>query len=237
MAVIGYMLVVVGMLGGALLVVFLIAADKKRFLAGFDLELWRANHYLQVLPNFLEALHSRGFRTPWPAKCNAVSSVWFRLRMWPVLSECPSLGRRHFLRYHVALFALLEKHRAFIDDYVLQEKQRIVSAHLIEMRDTFDRDRLAQYLDDLRAARAGFARSLTIYDRGTLAVIVQRRFIARLRAAHVIFNEHGYWLIPAFETLRRWENSTGVDIAQEIPRETERRAKRRAAKLYPFSTL
>ena len=229
-------IVIAAMLAGALLIVWMVAADKKRFLAGFYLANWRDSYYLRILPNFLASLNERRFKTPWPAQCNAVACAWFRIRVGPVLRACPSFARRHFLHHHLTLFALLEQLRPFIDDFILQEKQRIISACLIDMGDTADRDRLSLYLDGIRAARAAFARSLTIYDRSMLSVIVSRRFIARLRLSHAIFQEHGYTLVPGLETLREWEALSGLEIVQSIPREAFSLLKGRGSKAYPFST-
>jgi hypothetical protein len=228
-------IVIAAMGAVALLVLWIVAADKKRFLAGFHLENWRDTYYLRILPNFLASLKDQHFKTPWPAQCNAVACAWFRVRVGPVLRACPSLARRHFLHHHLTLFALIEQLRPFIDDFILQEKQRIVSACLFEMGDTADRDRLSLYLDGIRAARAAFARSLTIYDRSMLSVIVSRRFIARLRLSHAIFQEHGYTLVPALETLREWEALNGMEIIRTLPHDAFHHPKRRGSKAYPFS--
>jgi hypothetical protein len=226
---------IAAMSAAAVFIVWIVAADKKRFLAGVDLANWRDAFYLRLLPNFLASLHQHHFKSPWPSQCNAVASAWFRFRVGPVLQACPHFARRHFLHHHLTLFALLEKLRPFIDDFILQEKQRILSACLLDMGDTADRDRLSSYLDGIRAARAAFARCLTIYDRGTLAVIVNRRFIARLRLSHAIFQEHGYSLVPDLETLRQWESLNGLEIVQSLPREAFTRPRRRPS-AYPFSS-
>ena len=48
--------------------------------------------------------------------------------------------------------------------------------------------------------------------------MVDRRFIPTLRTAHAIFQEHGYNLLPAFTQLRRWQELTGSELAQELPK-------------------
>src|ERR1041385_4032489 len=82
-------------------VLFIIAADKKRFLARFDLALWREGYYLRSLPNFLQALHDNHFRTAWPAHCDALSSAYFRYRAWFLLGRKPRKLRRAFLQQHI----------------------------------------------------------------------------------------------------------------------------------------
>ena len=93
---------VFGFLGvGLLFVIYVIAADKTRFLTRFDLDQWRDGYYLRSLPNFLQALHDNHFRTAWPSRCNAVSAAFFRFRTRPMLRRKPSKLRSAFLQQHI----------------------------------------------------------------------------------------------------------------------------------------
>jgi hypothetical protein len=199
------------------LVVYVIASDKRRFLTRFDVSQWREGYYLRALPNFLQALHDHHFRTPWPTKPNALATAYFRYRARPLLKKRSPALRRAFLQQHITLFALLEVLQPYLDDFILNEQQRIAGARILEMEDTLDRDRLLGFLESARGHRASFFRSLTDYDRKTLAQIIDRRLIPTLRRAHAIFQEHGYSLLSEFTQLRRWEEMTGVELVQELP--------------------
>jgi hypothetical protein len=206
------------MLGGIALVVYLVAADRKRFLAGFDLSSWRDHQYLRRLPNFLQSLHDNRFRSAWPRRPNAVASFIFCTRARRLLRASSPAIRRRFLRQHVTLYALLELLKPYIDDFLLHERQRIVSARIANMADTVDRDRLTAYLDSIRLHRAKFYSSITSYDRRLIVTMVNRKFLPTLKIAHAVFQEHGFSLLPEFSTLRRWETLEGPDLAQELPR-------------------
>ncbi|HUO09575.1 MAG TPA: hypothetical protein VM008_14795 [Phycisphaerae bacterium] len=214
----GSLLVFMFLSAGIALIVYLIAADRKRFLARFDLSSWRDHHYLRRLPNFLQSMHDNHFRSAWPRRHNAVSSFIFCNRARRLLRASSPASRHLFLRQHIALFALLELLKPYIDDFLLHERQRIVSARIVEMSDTVDRDRLAAYLDSIRLHRAKFYSSISIYDRKLIAAMVNRKFLPTLRIAHAVFQEHGFSLLPEFDTLRRWESLEGPDLAQELPR-------------------
>src|SRR4051812_41451932 len=100
-------------------VVYLIAADRQRFLTRFELGLWRESYYLRALPNFLQALHDNHFATPWPAQCNAVAALVFRLQAGRLLKKQPKNLRQAFLQQHITLFALMDVLRPFLQDFVL----------------------------------------------------------------------------------------------------------------------
>jgi hypothetical protein len=224
---------------GLVTVVYLIAADKQRFLARYDLEQWREGYYLRALPNFLQALYDHRFPSAWPARRNAVSAAIFRLRARPLLKKRAAFLRRAFLRQHITLFALLENLRPYLRDFFLNEQQRIIAQRVVGMEDTVDRDRLIAYLEALRQERAAFSQSLTPVDRATLDAMADRNVIVKLKTAHAIFQEHGYSLLPEFTQLRRWEGLTGVELVQELPvaprrarpQRQERRPDRRAPEI------
>jgi len=199
-------------------VIYIIASDKTRFLAGFDLASWREYQYLRRLPNFLQALHDRRFRSAWPWRPNAVSCVLFRYRTGRVV-RASSPQRRKFMQQHIALFALMEQLRPYIEDFLLHERERIVTERLIDMTDTMDRDRLAAYLDSIRTHRAAFYKSITPHDRLMIVTMIERRFMPTLKMAHAVFQEHGFSLLDEFNTLRLWESLPGAELAQEIPRD------------------
>jgi len=225
---------IVGLLAGLALVGYVIAADRQRFLVRFDLKQWRHSYYQRALPNFLQALHDNYYRTPWPAQCNAVAAMYFRLRTRRLLKKHPAHLRRAFLQQHITLFALLEILRPFLNDFVLSEQQRIAGERLLDMEDTIDRDKLIGFLDAARLHRNQFFRSLSEVDRETLATIINRRMLPTLRTMHAIYQEHGYSLMPEFTQLRRWEEMTGVELAQELPAlpsmRQEKRSTRRTAR-------
>lgn len=212
--------------GGMGLVTWLIAADPKRFLARFDLGQWRPNYYLRALPNFLQALHDHHFKTPWPARRNAVSATYFRYRARPLLRRHSAVLRRAFLQQHVVLFGLLEVLRPYLRDFILNEQQRIVGNAILSMEDTVERDRLIAFLEWARGERTRFARSLTGIDRETISEIVDRQILQTLKAAHSIFQEHGYSLMGEFTQLRRWAEMTGTELVQELPVMTRGRSRR-----------
>ena len=204
------------MLAGLAIVIYIIAADKKRFLVRFDLAQWQEKRYLQSLPNFLQVLHDNHFRTPWPVARNCVSVGFFRFRVG-LMRRRSSAIRRPFIEQHVLLFALLDIFKPFLQDFILNEQQRIVGMRVLEMEDTADRDRLMSFLEHTRAIRSQFFHSLTRPERNTLADMVERRFIPTLKIAHAIFQEHGYSLLPEFTQLREWGELSGTDLAQELP--------------------
>lgn len=208
---------IASLMGAFLLVAFLIAADKTRYLVSFDLGLWRDKYYLRTLPNFLQALYDRRFKSPWPRKRNAVAAFFYRFRIRGVLRKHPFLARRNFVHHHLTLYALIEQLRPYIQDFFLQDQQRIVQNTLATMEDTLDRDRLVQFVEAARRHRESFIKSLTPYDQCILIHMIDRRFMPTLRTAHAIFQEHGYSLMPEFNTLRRWESLTGAELVQELP--------------------
>ena len=214
----GALFALVAMSGGMVAVVYIVAADRKRFLAGFDLPSWRDHQYLRRLPNFLQALHDHRFRSAWPRRHNAVSAYFFAKRAGRYLRNTSSGMRRKFMQQHITLFALLELLKPYINDFLLHERQRIVSDRLIGMADTVDRDRLATYLDSIRLHRAQFYAAITWYDRRIIVAMVNQKFMPTLKMAHAVFQEHGYSLLPEFDTIRKWEGMDGPDLAQELPR-------------------
>ncbi len=214
----GTLLSVLAMSGAVFSVVYIVAADRKRFLAAFDLPSWRDHQYLRRLPNFLQALHDHRFRSAWPRRHNAVSAWFFTRRAGRFLRNISSPMRRKFIRQHITLFALLELLKPYINDFLLHERQRIVSDRLASMADTVDRDRLATYLDSIRLHRAQFYSEITWYDRRIIVTMVNRKFMPTLKIAHAVFQEHGYSLLPEFDTIRKWESLDGTDLAQELPR-------------------
>lgn len=203
--------------GGFLFVIYLIAADRQRFLTRFDVNQWREGYYLRALPNFLQALHDNHFRTAWPSRCNAVSAAFFQMRTWPMLGRGPRKLRKAFLQQHITLFGLLEILRPYIHDFILHERQRIVGNCCIDMEDTLDRERLINYLEELRAHRDNFKTSLTHYDRQIMVDMLERQIIPTLRRTHAMFQEHGFSLLTEFTELRRWQEMTGPELAQELP--------------------
>jgi hypothetical protein len=217
-----------GLAVGLAAVCYLIATDRQRFLARFELGQWRESFYLRALPNFLQAMYDHHLPTAWPSRRNAVAAALFRLRTRPLLRmKSPSL-RRAMLQQHIILFALLETLRPYLRDFFLHQQQRIVGERILAMEDTIERDRLILYLEALRHERASFYASLTSQDRATLVAMAQRNIIAKLRTAHAIFQEHGYSLLPEFTELRRWEQMSGVELVQELPVATSRRVRRAA---------
>jgi len=205
-------------------VLYLIAADKTRFLARIDLQQWHEGDDLRSLPNFLQALHDNHFKTAWPAHHHAVAATYFRYRASSLLKRKPRHLRREFLNQHIVLFGLIEIMRPFIQDYVFEQQYRIVERRVQDMEDTIDRDVLVQFLESVRGHRSRFQRGLTPHDQQTLLAIVDRRLIPMLRSTHAIFQEHGYNLLPEFSQLRRWQDMTGTELVQELPKVPELRA-------------
>ena len=202
---------------GLVVVVYVIAADKTRFLTRFDLQQWREGYYLRSLPNILQALHDNHFKTAWPVNCNALSAAFFRFRVGPLLKRKPRKLRRAFLQQHIILFGLREVLRPYIQDFMLNQQQRIVGSRIVEMEDTADRERLVEYLHNIGAIREAFHASLTSYDRHILVEMAERQFMATLRRAHAIFQEHGYTLLPELSELRDGQEMTGAELVQELP--------------------
>ncbi|HEY4328178.1 MAG TPA: hypothetical protein VGN88_00480 [Phycisphaerae bacterium] len=202
---------------GVGLVIYLIAADKNRFLARIDLDQWREGYYLRSLPNFLQSLHDNHFRTAWPSSRNAVAAAYFHYRTRPLLKKKPKHLRRAFLNQHVILFGLIEVLGPYLQDFIFQEQQRIAASRVIEMEDTIERERLVAFIESVRAHRARFQRYLSEFDRQIIVGMVDRRIIQTLRSAHSIFQEHGYSLLPEFSQLRRWQEMTGTELVQELP--------------------
>lgn len=198
-------------------VTFFIAADKRRFLAQFELSQWRENIYLRGLPNFLQALYDHRFNTPWPRRCHGLSASLFCFRTGRLLRKRPRSLRHAFLRQHVTLFGLLEILKPYLHDFILSEQQRIAGKRVAEMEDTADRDRLLNFIEAVRQHRERFHKALTEYDHRILIQVVERRLIATLRAAHSVFQEHGFSLMREFNELRRWEQMTGSELSQELP--------------------
>jgi len=212
-------LLLVGCLLGSLAVVlYVIAADEKRFLAGFDLSLWKENEYLRLLPNFLQALHDHHFGSAWPRRPNAVAAGFMRFRASAFLRKRPAAQRRAFLQQHTVLFGLIHSLAPFIQDFIWNEQQRIIGARVLQMEDTIERDRLISFLELLKAHRAKFFRGLTVFDRQTMGHIIDRKLMTNLRATHAIFQEHGYSLLDEFTQLRRWQEMSGTELVQELPK-------------------
>jgi hypothetical protein len=209
---------------------FVVAADRRRFLARFELSQWRESYYLRALPNFLQALHDHGYSTAWPRKVNAVSAAWFRFRTRRLLKKQPATRRKAFLQQHITLFALLEVVRPYIDDYVMSEQVRIAGNKVLDMEDTIERDRLVLFLERAKAQREAFYQNLTRQDRQILAQMVARRLMPTLRMMHANYQEHGFVLLPAFTELRRMEEMTGSELVQELPVITEAGAARQRAR-------
>lgn len=202
---------------GLAVVVYVIAADRTRFLTRFDLPQWREGYYLRSLPNFLQALHDHHFTTAWPVHCNAVSAAFFRFRVRPLLQRKPRKLRRAFLQQHIILFGLREALRPYIQDFLLHQQQRIVGSRIVEMEDTLDREKLMEYLQNIGALRAAHQASLNNYDRHIMVEMAETQFMSTLRRAHAIFQEHGYTLLPELTQLRDWQEMTGVELVQELP--------------------
>jgi hypothetical protein len=211
------LLLFVFLFGGLFFVLYVIAADEKRFLAGFDLTMWRDGEYLRALPNFLQALHDNHFETPWPRRPNAVSASFLRFRVNAFLSRRPKAQRHAFLHQHIILFGLLRNLGPFIRDFIQNEQQRIVADRVVQMEDTIERDRLIAFLESLKEHRRSFYSTMTAFDRQTLAEIIDRRLMNNLRIAHAIFQEHGYSLLDELTQLRQWEEMSGVELVQELP--------------------
>jgi hypothetical protein len=205
------------LLGGMALVVYVIAADEKRFLARFDLPCWKETDYLRALPNFLQALHDNHFESAWPRRANAVSAGFMCFRANALLRKRPKAQRRAFLQQHIVLFGLLHSLAPFIRDFIFNEQQRIIGDRILQMEDTIERDRLISFLELLKAHRHDFYSHLDEFDRHTIGEIVDRRLMNNLRAAHAIFQEHGFSLLDDFTQLRRWEEMTGSELVQELP--------------------
>jgi len=202
---------------GLLFVIYVIAADRTRFLTRFDVDQWREGYYLRSLPNFLQSLHDNHFKTAWPAHCNAVSAAFFRFRTRPMLKRKPGKLRSAFLQQHIVLFALRESLAPYIRDFILYEQQKMVGNRIVEMEDTLDRERLMAYLESIKANRQFFQETLTSHDRRILVEMVETGFVPTLRRAHAIFQEHGYSLLPEFTQLRRWQELSGPELVQELP--------------------
>ncbi len=203
---------------GLLGALYLIAADKKRFLAGMYLARWKENDYLRALPNFLQALHDNHFESAWPRRPNAVSAGFLRFRANAFLSKKPAALRRAFLQQHTVLFGLLHALSPFIRDFIQNEQQRIIADRILQMEDTIERDRLIAFLESLKEHRQFFYRGLTSFDRQTMGEIIDRRLMTNLRAAHAIFQEHGFCLLEDFTQLRRWHEMSGTELVQELPK-------------------
>jgi hypothetical protein len=232
MDVTGLLLLIIGLGGGLGLCCYLLAADRQRFLAGFEVKQWREAYYLRALPNFLQGLHDRHFVSAWPARRNAVAAAFFKWRVRPLLKKRSAPLRRAFLQQHITLFALLEKLAPYLRDYVLHEEQRIIGERIVEMEDTLDRDRLIAYLEAVREERKRFVSTMTGEDRATLAMMTERGILAKFRTAHAIFQEHGYELLPVLTRLRHWQEMTGVELVQELPEVAVRRERvRRQARV------
>ena len=217
MDVTGLVIVLSALGGGLAFVVYLIAADRNRFLVRFDLSQWREKYYIRALPNFLQALHDHHFKSPFPAQTNAVSASYFRFRSRPLLARRPTNLRRAFLNQHITLFGLLATLKPFLRDFILNEQQRIIGNRVVEMEDTIDRDTLMAYLQYVREERRRFFATLPHMDRATLGAIIDRRFIPTLRTIHAIYQEHGYSLMPELSQLRQWEQMSGSELVQELP--------------------
>jgi hypothetical protein len=198
-------------------VIGVIAADKNRFLARIDLTQWREAYYLRSLPNFLGALYDNHFPSAWPVKCNALSAAFFRFRARPLLRQKTAELRQDFLRQHTVLFALRESLHPFLQDFILNEQEHIVGSRVANMEDTIDRDRLVAFLHNVKDYRRHFHETLTLDERQILLAMIERQFIPTLRAAHAIFQEHGYSLLPEFTQLRRWQEMSGTVLVQELP--------------------
>lgn len=216
---------------GLFTVCYLIATDRSRFLVRYELSQWRESYYMRALPNFLQGLYDHRFPSPFPARRHWLATVFFRWRVRPHLRMRGAPLRKAFLQQHIILFALLEKLRPYLRDFFLNEQQRLVGERIVAMEDTIERDRLIAYLDAIRQERSLFYASLTSYDRATLAAMAQRNMIAKLRTAHAIFQEHGYSLVPEFTQLRRWEELSGVDLVQELPRASRHRTPERTSEI------
>jgi hypothetical protein len=216
---------------GLITVSYLIATDKSRFLARFELNQWRETYYMRALPNFLQSLYNRHFASPFPARRNWLSTLIYRFRIRPHLRMRGTTLRRAFLQQHIILFALLEKLRPYLRDFFLNEQQRLVGERIVAMEDTIERDRLIAYLDAIRQERALFYASLTSHDRATLVTMAERNTIAKLRIAHAIYQEHGYSLVPEFTQLRRWEELSGVELVQELPTGSRHRTRERTREI------
>jgi hypothetical protein len=208
------------------LVVLLIAMDRTRFLIRFDLKQWRYAYYMRSLPNFLQALHDNHFTSPWPPHHDAVSAAYFCYRASSLLKKHPAHLRRAFLRQHIALFGLLEVLKPYLRDFILNEQQKIAGDRILTMEDTIERDRLITFLEQIRGERNQFFKTLTDIDRANLIAMVDRRIIPTLRAAHAIFQEHGFVLLPELTQLRRWEEMTGTELVQELPSLSGRKSRR-----------
>jgi len=202
---------------GLAFVLYIIAADEKRFLAGFDLKMWRDGEYLRALPNFLQALHDNHFETPWPRRVNAVSARFMKFRANAFLRRRPKPQRHAFLHQHIILFGLMRTLGPFVRDFIHNEQQRIIADRILQMEDTIERDRLIAYLESLKEHRQSFFAGMSSFDRQTMAEIIDRRFMTNVRTAHAIFQEHGYSLLDEFTQLRRWEEMSGVELVQELP--------------------
>jgi hypothetical protein len=213
----GVLLMLLLMGAGSAVIGYIIAADKKRYLARYDLAGWRDASYLRALPNFLQAVHDARRRSAWPGRLNAVAAAWFGFRMRGIVKARPALRRQRFLQNHLALQGLIEIHRPFIDDVLLAEHLRIVTLAVRAMEDTADRDRMLAFCERAKDQRAAFAESLCAYDRQVLAELRRRGFFATLRVAHAIFQEHGFSLMPELSALRRFETLAPAEMVQELP--------------------
>jgi hypothetical protein len=217
------------LLGASLmLVVWVIAADRTRYLTRFDLRHWDEQYYLQALPNFLQALHDDNFTWAWPARLNAVSAAYFAYRVRPILRARPSMTHQAFLQQHLNLCAQLHILRPYIADALMAEQARIVMNRIMEMEDTADRDRLLGFVAQVRRYRTAFQESLTPFDRQNLAQMKCRDFIPTLRRIHAVCLEHGFALLPQFDALRRWRELSGSELVQQLPKLPDVRSLRSA---------
>jgi hypothetical protein len=207
-----------GLALGVLFMVAVIAVDKTRYLARFDLAHFNERVYLSLLPNFLQHLHDRGFRSPWPWRMDAVAAAYFRHQVRAILAEKPRLRRANFVHLHLNLQALLTMLKPFIDDAVLAEQAKLAAERALGMPDTADRDRLLRFVDRVRAYRAAFIGSLTVLDRRLIREVHERDFLGTLKSANAMFHEHGFDdPIPAMDVLRRWHALEGTEMVQELP--------------------
>ena len=214
-AAVGAILILLAALGAVLL---LIAADRTRYLARFDLSHWEDKLYLAQLPNFLQYVHDHGYTSPWPARMNAVSAAYFKHELRGILQDRPSLERRNFLHLHLNFQALLYILKPFLDDAILAEQVKITARQVLQMADSADRDRLNQFIDDVRRHRAEFISSLTKVDRQIIHEMQQRDFLGILRSANAIFHEHGFDnLLPSLDVIRHWRNLEGSEMVQQLP--------------------
>jgi hypothetical protein len=239
---------------GVLLVVWVIASDRTRYLTRFDRGRWREPYYLTALPNFLQALHDYNLPQAWPARLNAVSAAYFAYRVRPILKAHPSMRREGFLRQHLNLYAQVHMLRPYIndalmgeelrilvgrvmemedsaerDDVLMGEELRILVGRVMEMEDSAERDQLLAFITEMRDYRAAFQATLTKYDRAVIARIRSRGFVPLLAQVHTVCLEHGYTLLPEFDVLRRWQELSASELVRALPALPSVRALRRKA--------